>query len=211
MVHLQHLFFGLAVGFLGVLPPGLLNMTAARISVEQGRKGAKLFALGACMIICIQVYLGVFFSKLISSSPEIVTALEQLAIFVFIGLSIFFFIKARMDEGPDVRPVKHKGRRLFASGLMLSALNIFPVPFYIGFSTFLASRGLFVFRFPEAYLFILGAVAGSYVMLYIYLRYVELFDFNSATFNKKISYILSALTMAIAIFTVIKIYFPANA
>lgn len=190
---------GLAVGLLGVIPPGLLNLTAAKISIRRGMRKAVLFSLGASMVVIVQVYIGVFFSKLINEHPFVLKSLENIAIVLFLGLSIFFFIRARMDSQPAVKPDAKSDLRLFSSGVMLSALNVFPVPFYIALSTWLGARGLFDFGFPHAYLFTAGAVIGTFAMLYVYLRYVRLFKFDSTTFARKIHYTLAALTLIVAV------------
>jgi threonine/homoserine/homoserine lactone efflux protein len=207
MVGLLHLFFGLVIGFIGVIPPGLLNLTAAKISVKQTRKAAVIFALGASFVVVGQVYIGVFFSKLLNDNPETLLLLEQFAAIAFIGLSMFFFIRAALDSGtPVVKQVKRSTIKLFAQGIILSVLNIFPIPFYIGFSSFLAGRGLFVFTYPTAHLFIIGASCGTFLMLLAYIKYVKKFSFDSNTFARKINYVLSGLTLLIAIFTIIRIY-----
>lgn len=207
MIGLLHLFFGLVIGFVGVIPPGLLNLTAAKISVKQSRKAAVIFALGASFVVIGQVYIGVFFSKLLNDNPENLLLLEQFAAIAFIGLSLFFFIRATLDSGtPVVKQIKRSTIKLFAQGIILSVLNIFPIPFYIGFSSFLAGRGLFVFTYPTAHLFIIGASCGTFLMLLAYIKYVKKFAFDSNTFARKINYVLSGLTLLIAIFTIIRIY-----
>ena len=51
----------LALGFItsliGITPPGLINMTAAKVSIEEGRTRAFVFAGGATFIILIQTFL----------------------------------------------------------------------------------------------------------------------------------------------------------
>lgn len=201
-----HFIFGFGVGFIGVIPPGLLNMTAAKISVKQNRRAARIFALGASLVVIAQVYVGVFFSKILSENPDILERMEQFAIAVFVALSIFFFVKARTDAGPAVEPIESSDAKLFSQGFILSALNIFPIPFYIGFSSFLASRGLFAFKFPTAHLFIAGAALGTFFMLLAYSNLVRIFKFNNRTFSRKIHYILAILTLLVALFTLAKMY-----
>ncbi|MFB0903982.1 MAG: LysE family transporter [Nonlabens sp.] len=207
MAVFSHLLFGIIIGFVGVIPPGLLNLTAAKISVKQSQKAAMVFALGAAIVVIGQVYIGVFFSKLLNDSPDNLLLLEQFAVIAFIGLSIFFFIRAALDSGtPQVKKIDKSAVKLFAQGIILSVLNIFPIPFYIGFSSFLAGRGLFEFTYPMAHLFILGASVGTFMMLLAYIKYVKKFGFDSNTFARKINYILGGLTLLIAIFTIFRIY-----
>jgi threonine/homoserine/homoserine lactone efflux protein len=207
MAVFSHLLFGIIIGFVGVIPPGLLNLTAAKISVKQSRKASMVFAVGASLVVIGQVYIGVFFSKLLNDSPDNLLLLEQFAVIAFIGLSIFFFIRAALDSGtPQVKKIDKSAIKLFGQGIILSVLNIFPIPFYIGFSSFLAGRGLFEFTYPMAHLFILGASVGTFTMLVVYINYVKKFGFDSNTFARKINYILSGLTLLIAIFTIFKMY-----
>ncbi|PPK96989.1 threonine/homoserine/homoserine lactone efflux protein [Nonlabens xylanidelens] len=207
MAGLLHLLFGLIIGFVGVIPPGLLNLTAAKISVKQNRKAAVIFALGASLIVVAQVYVGVFFSKLLNNNPDTLLMLEKFAVVAFLALSVFFFIRALLDSGtPVVKEVNRSPVKLFAQGIILSVLNIFPIPFYIGFSSFLASRGLFEFTYPMAHLFIIGAASGTFLMLLAYITYVKKFAFDSNTFARKINYLLGGLTLFIAVFTIFRIY-----
>ena len=207
MAGLLHLLFGLIIGFVGVIPPGLLNLTAAKISVKQNRKAAVIFALGASLIVVAQVYVGVFFSKLLNNNPDTLLLLEKFAVVAFLALSVFFFIRAALDSGtPVVKEVNRSPIKLFAQGIILSVLNIFPIPFYIGFSSFLAGRGLFEFTYPMAHLFILGAASGTFLMLLAYITYIKKFAFDSNTFARKINYLLGGLTLFIAVFTIFRIY-----
>ncbi|WP_194850278.1 LysE family translocator [Nonlabens antarcticus] len=200
-----HFIFGFAIGFVGVIPPGLLNLTAAKISVKQGRRAAIIFAMGASLVVIAQVYIGVFFSELLSNNPDALLMVERFAIIIFVGLSVYFFIRARLDTKPTLKPVHNADYKLFGQGIILSALNVFPIPFYIGFSAFLAGRGAFTFKFPMAHLFILGATLGTFLMLCAYIKYVKRFGFDSDTFARKINYLLGVMTLAIAIFTFIRI------
>ena len=59
-MHLSVLFlYCFLWSFFGVLPPGILNINAAKISVEQGRKCALIFTLGACLVVAAQAGIAV--------------------------------------------------------------------------------------------------------------------------------------------------------
>jgi threonine/homoserine/homoserine lactone efflux protein len=194
------------VGFAGVIPPGLLNLTASKISVKRSFNAALFFVLGACIVVMFQVYMGVFFSELITQNEVVLKVLESISIFLFLFLSVFFFVKAYRSKS-IIKPKIYKktqGLKLIGQGMLLSVLNIFPIPFYIGFSSFLAGKGLFKYQFPEAYLFIAGATLGTFLMLFLYVKYVKRFGFDSAKFAKNSNYLISLLTMAVAVFTLIK-------
>lgn len=206
MIFFQHLVFGFLVGFVGVIPPGLLNLTAAKISISKNFKSSLFFILGACIVVIGQVYLGVFFSKLITENEAVLLIMERLSVIIFFAISIFFFVKAVRY----IKPVKAKidtrtqGVKMIGHGMLLSVLNVFPIPFYIGFSSFLASRGLFEYKFPQAYLFIIGATLGTFFMMFLYVKFVKRLGFDSSRFAKNTNYVIAILTLSIALFTAIK-------
>lgn len=92
MITLLHFIFGFCVGFVGVIPPGLLNLTAAKISVKQSRRAAIVFALGAAVVVIAQVYVGVFFSKLLNDNPDILITLEKICDSCLYSLIYFLFL-----------------------------------------------------------------------------------------------------------------------
>jgi threonine/homoserine/homoserine lactone efflux protein len=46
-------FFGFLAAIIGVIPPGIINMTAAKVSLIDGKKRAMMFVLGALIIVFI--------------------------------------------------------------------------------------------------------------------------------------------------------------
>ena len=89
------LVLGFFIAFLAVIPPGLINMTAAKISLQEGKNEAISFALGASAIIFFQTFIAVLFARFISNHQEIVSTLQEIGIFVFSLLSIYFFLDSQ--------------------------------------------------------------------------------------------------------------------
>ena len=77
MTALVNFFVGYLASFIGLIPPGLLNMTAAKIGVKQGRKPALIFSVGVIVVVCIQTGLGLAFARYIEQHPEIVDILQK--------------------------------------------------------------------------------------------------------------------------------------
>ena len=68
------LLSGFISAFIGITPPGLLNMTAAKVSMKDGKHHAFWFVSGAVLVIFLQVYLAVLFARIINARPDIVVA-----------------------------------------------------------------------------------------------------------------------------------------
>ena len=58
------LVFGLFVSIIGIIIPGMLNMTIAKISVKESQKQALNFAFGAVVVVFFQAFLGTYFAPL---------------------------------------------------------------------------------------------------------------------------------------------------
>ena len=129
-MNISYLFLlGLLVAFVGVIPPGLLNMTAAKISLKEGYTRAFMFSLGACMIVGLQTYLAVVFAKYLSQYLDVIEILKWVALVVFLLISSYFFILAKREVAvQEVDTSKSKKSRFF-QGLLTSSLNIFPIPY----------------------------------------------------------------------------------
>jgi threonine/homoserine/homoserine lactone efflux protein len=129
MSFLLPLLFGFFISFLAVILPGLINMTGAKISMQEGKNEALSFALGASLVVFFQTFIAVLFARYINKHQQIVTTLQEIGIFVFTGLSIYFFWIAKKPKKLN-RSVKIKGKsNRFFFGVFLSLLNFLPIPF----------------------------------------------------------------------------------
>src|SRR5215203_2177115 len=84
------LFSGFLSAFVGITPPGLLNMTAAKVSLKEGRRNAFWFITGAVVVIFIQVYLAVLFARIINARPDIILLLREVGCVIFGLLTVYF-------------------------------------------------------------------------------------------------------------------------
>ena len=78
------------VAFIGVIPPGLLNMTAAKISLKEGAGLGIMFSTGVCLVVFIQTYIAANFSRYLSNRPDVVEILQRVAFVIFVRYHIFF-------------------------------------------------------------------------------------------------------------------------
>ena len=145
MLFFLPLVLGFCIAFLAVILPGLINMTAAKISLQEGKSEALNFALGAAVIIFFQTFIAVLFARFINDHQEIVSTLQEIGILVFSLLSIYFFWIAEKPKKIKAHSkVKGKSNRFFL-GMLLSTLNLLPIPFYVFASMSLEASGYFSF------------------------------------------------------------------
>ncbi len=83
--------FAVLFSFVGVLPPGIVNMTVANYSVKKTLYKAKKFINGAILVVCIQSVLAFYFATFLESHPQVMQNLKFVGSLVFILLTLFFF------------------------------------------------------------------------------------------------------------------------
>ena len=198
-------FLGLIIAFVGVIPPGLLNMTAAKISLKEGSNRGILFSIGVCVIVCLQTYLAAIFAKYLSNHPEVIDILQRVALVIFVLITIYYLLLARKQPKPNVEAnVRSKHSRFF-QGILLSSLNVFPIPYQAYMTLTIASFGWLAFETYSIIAYVAGAATGTFVMLYIYIFFFDKIKNEKLTSQKNMNYIIGSITGIIAIFTLINI------
>ena len=209
------LLFPFLSGFLasaiGIFPPGLINMTAAKISIKDGRIRALIFALGALIIIFFQTLVALIFASYISSHEEILILLREIGFGVFTLLTIYFLFIAKkaVTKTKEVKKIKSKKSRFFL-GMLLSVINFFPIPYYVFVSISLTSFDYFSFEKIPVYTFVTGVVIGSFLVFYSYIAFFKRIESKTDFIIKNMNTIIGSITGIVALFTlfnIIKYYF----
>jgi threonine/homoserine/homoserine lactone efflux protein len=199
-------FFGLFFSFAGSITPSMLNMTALKISLEKGRKATNRYALGVAIIAIPQAIVAVILTRYIADNPIILETLEKAGIFIFILLSYYFYRESKKAK-IKVEEVKTKKENHFLTGITLSVINMFAIPFFCGIVLLLETFELFSFHFIPVFFFILGSVIGTFYILFLYGKYAKIIQRKTGRLTNDINLILSILTAAVAVFTILKLFF----
>lgn len=200
-----HLLLGLVLAFGGVVPPGLLNMNAAKIAVNHGKARGLMFGLGASVVVMLQSSLGLVFAKLLASKTGLVVYLERFGLLIFVLLSIYFFWMAFSPPKSNTPKVKRSKRSIFWYGVILSALNVFPIPFYAFVSVNFADEYWFNFQKPFTIAFVLGTSLGTFLMMYLYVLFAPKIAHTGPVFVKRMNLFIGIVTGLIAFVTLFKV------
>jgi threonine/homoserine/homoserine lactone efflux protein len=203
--------FGFLAAVIGIIPPGLINLTAAKISLIDGKNSALKFVFGALVVIFLQTYISVFFAQYINSHQGIVVLLREIGLVIFIALSIYFlkFAKKHTDNSQTPNVIKSKRNR-FLVGMFVSAINFFPIPYYVLLSIALASYKLFSFELLQEFLFVFGVLVGSSMVFYLYVEFFNKMKNKADYFIANMNKIIGTITGIVALITLInllKLYF----
>lgn len=199
------LLSGFITAFIGITPPGLLNMTAAKVNLKEGKKSALWFIFGAIIIIFFQAYLAILFARFIDDRPNLVLLLREIGCVVFSGLTVYFLLIAKKPKKIKGKIKKHSKSSRFFLGMLLSALNFFPIPYYVLVSIMLSSYNLFLFDTTFIFIFVNGVVLGAFLVFYCYITFFGKIQNKADYLMRNMNTIIGSITGLIAVVTLINI------
>ena len=198
---------GFLAAVIGIFPPGLINMSAAKIGVSDGRKRAMMFVLGALIVIYFQTYISVLFAKYINNHEEVLVLFREIGFGIFAALSIYFLFFAKAPTKKlDKKNLQLKSKRSgFLMGVLISAINFFPIPYYVFVSITLASYKLFAFNTIAINSLVLGVVVGSLSVFYCYVVFFEKMKTKTDYFLVNMNKIIGYITGFVALLSLVNI------
>jgi len=201
MQFVLHVLMGFVMAFVSLIPPGMLNMTAVRTTIQRSKKDGISFSFGAALVVIPQAFVALAFAKFFSANPYIVQRLELGGIGVLFLLSAIFFIQARKKikgEGS-----KRKGKS-FWIGILMSSMNMLSIPFYLVLSSVLENKGLLQTIQPFITLFVSGVFLGAFTLFMVYVQFARIVQKRAQFIATNINYILGVLFFVLGILTLFK-------
>ena len=196
---------GMVIALVGVIPPGLLNMTAAKISLKEGHVRGVMFSIGVCIIVFFQTYIAAMFARYLINHQDVVQVLQRVAFVIFVLITVYYLLIAKATSKTEVEPEsRSKHSRLF-HGMFLSSINVFPLPYQAYMTVTLASFGWLEFNRAIIISYVFGAVTGTFVMLYMYIFFFDKIKNKNLTSQKNMNYFIGSITGIIAFVTLINI------
>ncbi|RBA29928.1 LysE family transporter [Flavobacterium tibetense] len=204
MTILLSFILGFFIAAVGIVAPGMLNMTIAKLSVSEDRKQALLFAFGAVLIVLVQSFVGVYFAKVLGANPNISENLKKFGTVIFILLTAFFIYNGFRAKKPKLDvAIKSKNNR-FIYGITLSSLNMFAIPYYAFVSLTLASKDIFQFTLPNILIFSFAAALGTFFIFYLYAVLFKKVEHKVTFITNNINFLIAAITGLVAVSSLYK-------
>ncbi|MGB3607902.1 MAG: LysE family transporter [Psychroserpens sp.] len=198
-------FLGFIIALIGVIPPGLLNMTAAKVSLKEGYARGIIFSIGVCAIVFLQTYIAAMFARYLSNHPHTVEILRRVAFVIFVLITIYYLFISKESSKPNVETHSRSKHSRFFQGVFLSAINVFPIPYQAYMTISIAGFGWFSFEAMNILTYCAGAVMGTFVMLYMYIFFFDKIKNKRLTSQKNMNYSIGVITGIVAIVTLINI------
>ncbi len=202
MDYIIHFVAGFLMAYIGLIPPGMLNMTTLRTTLNEGIKKGVTFAAGAAIVVIFHAGIALYFANYLANHPEVILQLRYVGIIVFLILAIFFFIQGRKTfkgEG------KTKKGNPFIAGLFMSSMNMLGIPFYLGIGTLLETKGYITITAPLMYVVVIGAAIGAFALFFTYAYFANILVKKITFVARNINYILSILFLLLAVITMVNV------
>lgn len=204
MAILYNLLIGLFASLIGVLPPGLINLYAAKVSRGEGAKKAMLFSFGVCITVMIQTFIALLLARYIEMHPGVVDLLQKVALGIFISLTIYFFFIAK-DTRREIRDRNsHSKTNRFFSGMFIAAINLLPLPYWVYVSLTFSGFGWFSFSEPALWFAVVGSGLGTLSALSLYVLFFRAKD-DSEKMKMNMNFVIGIITAIISVITFLKV------
>lgn len=190
----------------GVIPPGLVNMTVARTCLERGKNNGMLVAIGASIVVVFQSLIAILLAKYIFFNPFVKNILLRTGAVIFFLMAIYFFAKAKQRQ-TKIKVYRHNNTRSFFKGVMMSAINVLPIPYFVAIAAGMSVSGKIEYDAPRIIAFIIAAGSGTFVTLYFYVLSFLKIEKKTATITKYSNYFMGILMLILVIITLARIIY----
>ncbi|TPN87508.1 LysE family translocator [Aquimarina algicola] len=190
----------------GVIPPGLINMTVAKTCVERGKKNGILVAVGASVIVLFQALIAILLAKYIFFNPFVRNILLRTGAVIFFLLAIYFFVKAKQNS-TKIKVYRNSDTRSFFKGIMMSALNVLPIPYFCTIAAGMSVSGKIEYDAVRIFVFMVAAGLGTFATLYFYVLSFLKIENKTASITKYSNYFMGVLMLILVIITLARIIY----
>jgi threonine/homoserine/homoserine lactone efflux protein len=132
---------GMFISFLGTLPMGTLNISAMQISVTDGVWPALYFSLGALLVEVLYVRGTLAAMSWFHRRRKMLLVMEWATIFIVLALAVSSFYTA-LNPTVKSNPILSNAVHRFWLGAGMSAINPMQIPFWLGWSAVLTTKGV---------------------------------------------------------------------
>lgn len=206
-MHEASLFFiTFLAAFLGVIPPGLVNMSVAKTCVDVGKKAGIIKATGATSIVFFQALVAIIIAKQIIKNPNYKENLLLAGTFVLSVMFIYFIYSALTNTSKSIESSTYKGTSQFFKGVVISALNVFPIPYFVVISTLFSPENKIDFSWTIKIIFSLSAALGSFSTFLFYVYFFDKITKENKIFKLYSNYFMAALMLCLLLLTLYRLY-----
>jgi len=161
-------FLGLLANFIGYIPPGNINLTLVRITINRGLKQALHFVISFSCVEFFFTYFIMHAAKWLSKQVKLDTIIDWVMVVLFGVLGTITWIHRK--KPPETHYSEHESIKY---GILLGFLNPVQVPFWMITGTYFITHEWILSGKLALVIFSLGSAAGAFLALFLYSRFAS--------------------------------------
>jgi len=161
-------FIGLFANFIGYIPPGNINLTLVKITINRGLKQALLFITSFSCVEFFFTYFIMHAAKWLSAQVKLDTVIDWVMVVLFGVLGTITWIHRK--KPPETNYSEHESIRY---GILLGFLNPVQIPFWMITGTYLITHQWILTGKLALVIFSLGSAAGAFLALFLYAKFAK--------------------------------------
>jgi threonine/homoserine/homoserine lactone efflux protein len=192
-------FIGLIANFIGYVPPGNINLTLVKITINRGMKQAMQFIIAFSIVEFFFTYVIMHGAKWLSGQVKLDTIIDWVMVVLFTVMGTITWIhRKKPPEG------KYSDTDSFKYGILLGFLNPVQIPFWIITGTYLITHEWVLAGQVALVIFSVGSAAGAFLCLFLYARFAQYIQSKFALSTRLINTAIAILFFAFAGYHVVK-------
>jgi threonine/homoserine/homoserine lactone efflux protein len=193
------IFLGLAVNFIGYVPPGNINLTLVQITLNRGIKQAIQFITAFSVIEFFFTYSIIHAAEWLSHQLKLGVIIDWVMVVLFTTLGLVTWINR--NKPPKADYSKYASVKY---GIILGFVNPMQIPFWMISGTYLITHGWIITGTLPLILFSLGSAMGAFLCLFLYARSANYFQSKFELNTRLINSCIAGLFFAFAAYHVVK-------
>ncbi len=202
---LQTFVIGVLLNAMGYVPPGNINLTVARLTINKGMRQAWYFILSFSVVEVFFTFGMMRFARWIMSDVDLNDNVNEVRLGTYVDsfmISLFLVMATitwvNRKKLPKTKPEDNRSRKgSVFYGMLLGVLNPVQIPFWLFFGNYVILHEWVQTDYLSLVIFSVGSGLGSALALYGYAhfsRYIqEKFALSSQLINKSIAIFLYVL------------------
>lgn len=135
----QTFLFAFLFSFLGTIPPGAVNLSVLKMSVEKRISPAFRFTIAAVLIEVPYAWVGIKFQDYLTRSPFLLDNFKLIAAGVLIIMGLASIVNIHRNRPAEGRWKKFSESG-FRKGALISLFNPMYIPFWMGITAYLVHQ-----------------------------------------------------------------------
>lgn len=192
-------FLGLIANFIGYIPPGNINLTLVRITINRGMKQALEFIIAFSVVEFVFTFFIMHAAKWLSAQVHLDVVIDWIMFALFLVLGIITWL-AR-NKPPKANYSEHASIKY---GILLGFINPMQVPFWMICGTYLITHEWIEINNFALIIFSTGSAAGAFLCLFLYARFAQYIQSKFALSTKIINTAIAILFFSLAGYHLVK-------